>query len=170
MTGPNTSKTKTLVMTGLLFAVAIVLSVIENQLPPLGPVPGVKFGLSNIVVMFCLFFLKKRQAFALAVLKSLFAFITRGPIAAALSLSGGIASLLIMILLLVLFKDKLSYSAVSICGAVTHNIAQFVVVSLLFVNIFVWAYLPVLVIAGIVMGLITSVLLKLLLPILQRLL
>jgi len=161
----NMSKTKTMVLTGLLFAIAIVLSVVENQLPPLvAAVPGVQFGLSNIVVMFCLFFLSKRQAFFLAVLKSMFVLLTRGLIAGTLSLCGGLASLLVMILLILIFKDKVSYLVISIFGAITHNVMQFAAISLLFINIVVWVYLPVLIIAGIAAGTATSVLLRLLLP------
>lgn len=162
-------KTRTLVLTSLLFAVGIVLSMIEAQLPPiLVAVPGVRFGLSNIVVMFCLFFLNKKQAFALAFLKSFFVFFTRGAMAGALSLSGGLASLLVMILVMTVFKDKVSYLVVSICGAVTHNVAQFVAISILFTNIFFWAYLPVLVISGVIAGTVTSILLKVLLPHLNK--
>ncbi len=163
------TKTKELVLTALLFAVAIVLSMIEAQFPPiLVAVPGVRFGLSNIVVMFCLFCLSKRQAFTLAVLKSVFVFFIRGTMAGALSLSGGLASLLVMILIMSIFKDKTSYLVVSICGAISHNVAQFLVISILFTNIFFWAYLPVLVISGVIAGTVTSVLLKILLPHLNK--
>lgn len=159
------SKTTTMVLTALLFAVAIVLSIIEGQLPPIiVAVPGVKFGLSNIVVMFCLFCLNKKQAFLLVILKSMFALLTRGVMAGVLSLCGGVCSLLVMIVLIMVFKDRISYLMVSISGAVAHNIAQFVAISLLFTNLFFWAYLPVLIISGIVAGVATSVLLRVLLP------
>jgi heptaprenyl diphosphate synthase len=53
-----------LVLTSLIFAAALVLAVVENALPPLPiAVPGVKFGLSNIAVMYALFFLGRKQAF-----------------------------------------------------------------------------------------------------------
>ncbi|MEG1017881.1 MAG: Gx transporter family protein, partial [Oscillospiraceae bacterium] len=43
-------------MMGMLFALAIALSYLENMLPPIaGAVPGIKLGLSNIVTMYCLF-------------------------------------------------------------------------------------------------------------------
>ncbi len=103
-------KTRSLVLTGLLFALALVLTVVENAFPALPlPVPGVKFGLSNIAVMYALFFLKKSQAFSIAVLKGLFVAATRGVIAGILSISGGILSLTVMIIIMIAFNKKASY-------------------------------------------------------------
>lgn len=163
-------KTKQLVLTALLFAVALVLSVVENSLPPVsGGVPGVKLGLSNIAVMFALFFLYKRQALIIAVLKAFFVVITRGPIAGLLSLSGGVLSIAVMVLLMFAFKDRISYLILSIAGAIAHNLGQFVIVSLIYTNMYLLVYLPVLLIAGIIAGIATSTLLKFILPALKKL-
>lgn len=163
------NKTRLLVLTALLFAIAIILAVVENSLPPLPfAVPGVKLGLSNIVVMFALFFLKKWQAFAIAVLKALFVASARGPVAGVLSLSGGILSLMAMIFLLWIFREKISCLLLSIFGAVFHNIGQFAVISLIYINIRMWVYLPVLLFAGVAAGTATSVLLRLILPALKK--
>jgi heptaprenyl diphosphate synthase len=159
-----------MVLTGLLFALAIVLSVIENSLPPIPvPVPGVKLGLSNIAVMYALFFLGKSRAFMIAILKAAFVFMIKGGIAGLLSLSGGLASLAVMLLLMFLFQDKISYLILSVSGAVFHNAGQFTAVSFVFTNIFLWPYLPVLMLAGIIAGIFTSVLLKSIMPALNRL-
>lgn len=162
------TKTFSMVFTGLLFAAAIVLSMIESQFPPVfAAVPGLRFGLSNVAVMFCLFCVSRRQAVMLAVMKALFVFITRGAIAGMLSLAGGLSSILVMVILAVIFKEKISYAVLSMFGAIFHNIGQFLVVSVLFIDIFVWAYLPVLILFGMAAGLMTSVLLRLILPKLQ---
>ncbi len=166
------SKTKLLVLTALLFAVALVLSVVENSLPSVSlliPVPGVKLGLSNIAVMYALFFLKKKPAFAIAVLKGLFVAMTRGPIAGLLSMSGGVLSVLVMSLLIFAFKDRISYLALSIFGSITHNVGQFIVVSLIYTNMYLWVYLPVLLISGVIAGIATSILLRFILPAFNRL-
>ena len=103
----NLSKTQSMVLAAMIFAVALVLSLVENMMPPLPiAVPGVKCGLSNIAVMDALFFLGKKQAYLIAILKGGFVFITRGIIAGALSLSGGILSITVMLLLLVVFREK----------------------------------------------------------------
>jgi len=160
----GSKNTKNLVLTALLFAIAIVLSVLENMLPPfITSVQGIKLGLSNIVVMYSLFFLKKRQAFLIAILKALFVFITRGVTAGFLSLVGGILSLVIMIILMIVFKDKISYLIISVFGAIFHNIGQYIAVTIIY-GMQIWAYLPVLLISGLIAGIITSTLLKFIMP------
>lgn len=165
----NSIRIRRMVLTAFLFAVVLVLSVVENELQIPVPVPGVKLGLSNIVVMYSLFFVEKKEALLLAVLKALFVFLTRGAIAAFLSLCGGLLSVLVMILCLLIFKDKISYLMISILGAVFHNIGQIIAISAIYTNIFLWAYFPVLLISGIIAGVATSTLLKVTLPALKRL-
>ena len=166
----NSGKTKQLVLTGLLFAIALVLSIVESTLPPLPlPVPGVKFGLSNIAVMFALFFLTKSQAFTIAILKGLFVTMTRGLIAGILSFSGGILSLMVMLLLMLIFKQKISYMVVSIFGAVAHNMGQFIAITLIYTGLYLVAYIPVLLISGVVAGIVTATLLRFILPALKKL-
>ena len=68
--------------TALFLSLSLVLSWLEMQLPqaPFLP-PGVKLGLSNVVTMYCLFFVNAPSAFLVAFLKSLFAFLMRGSFA-----------------------------------------------------------------------------------------
>ena len=47
--------TKNIAKTGMLVAVAFVLSYVESMLPLNFGVPGIKVGLSNIVVLFSIF-------------------------------------------------------------------------------------------------------------------
>ena len=162
------SKTKKIVLTSILFAIALILSIVENFLPTVPiPVPGIKFGLANIVVMYTLFFIGKSSAFSIVVLKALFVFITRGVVAGFLSLTGGTFSILIMIILLSLFKDKISYLILSIFGAIFHNIGQFTAISLIYTGINLWFYLPPLLIFGVIAGLVTSIILRFILPALK---
>lgn len=164
------NNTKGLVLSGLLFAIAIVLSIAENSLPSIFiAVPGVKLGLSNIAVMYALFFLKKRQAFSIAILKAIFVFITRGLVAGFLSFSGGILSLIIMSMIIIVFKEKVSYLLISIVGAVAHNIGQIFAISVILTQVYIWAYLPVLLITGVLAGIATSTLLKFILPAFKKL-
>lgn len=166
----NINKTQNMVLTALIFATAIVLAIVENSLPQLPiAVPGVKFGLSNIAVMYALFFLGKKQAYTIGILKSGFVFITRGAIASLLSLSGGLLSITVMILLMAVFREKISYLVVSIFGAVFHNIGQFIVITLIYTGMNLWAYFPVLLISGLAAGIVTSTLLKFIMPAFKRL-
>lgn len=75
----RSEKAKNVARLGMLFALAIALSFCESCLTPLlGLMPAMKLGLSNIVVMYALLYLSKRQALALVLLKALFALLTRG--------------------------------------------------------------------------------------------
>lgn len=153
--------------TALLFALALALSVFESYIASFMPLPpGVKPGLANIVLMYALLFLSKKQALVLAVLKAGFAMIIRGAVAGLLSLSGGLLSFVIMALIIYLVKDA-SLLLISVAGATAHNIGQFAVVILMFGKSAL-VYLPVLIIFGIVMGIFTSVILKVTLPALEK--
>jgi heptaprenyl diphosphate synthase len=166
----NRNKTQNMVLSALLFATAIVLAIVENSLPQLPiAVPGVKFGLSNIAVMYALFFLGKKQAYTIGILKSGFVFITRGAIASLLSLSGGILSITVMILLMAVFRERITYLVISIFGAVFHNVGQFIVITLIYTGMNLWAYFPVLLISGLAAGIVTSTLLKFIMPAFNRL-
>ena len=166
----NISKrTIALTTTAMMFALIMVFSVLESALTPLlGLPPGIRIGLTNIVVMYSLFFINKPTAFTLVILKSVFVFITRGGMAGALSFAGGVMAFLVMVLLIVVFKDKISILILSITGAIAHNIGQLMIASLLLHHNLVLVYLPVLLVSGIIVGIITGSLLRLTLPILRK--
>jgi len=148
---------------GLMLALAIVLSFFESSLPALPMLPaGVKLGLSNIVTMYAVFFLGASHAFTIAVLKSLFVLLTRGVTGAFLSVLGGLMSVLVM--LIVSKADGLSKHVVSICGAVAHNAGQLFGAVILMQNIAAFYYLPVLLLSGIIMGALTGCLLRFVAP------
>lgn len=163
------SKARSVTNMAMLFSLALVLSILEGMLPPLPYLPpGFKLGLSNVATMYALFFMGKGQAFTIAVLKSAFVFFTRGAVSGALSLSGGFASLLAMIVVAALFKDRVSYLMLSVCGAVCHNFGQLAVVSLIMYNGYALWYSPVLLVAGVVMGCVTGTVLKAVMPAFKR--
>lgn len=150
----------------LLFALAIALSYLESLIPVIIPIaPGIKLGLSNIVTMFCLYSIDLSAAVVIAILKGGFAFLTRGTVAGLLSVSGGICSVLILWLAT---KTKCSEGMRSVLGAVTHNMAQLLVEVFLLKNSAVLAFVPVLILGGIICGSITAVLLRYLLPVISR--
>ncbi|MDI9460646.1 MAG: Gx transporter family protein [Saccharofermentanales bacterium] len=158
-----------LVVLALLFAMAIALGMFENILPPLpAPVP-LRYGLSNIAVMYALFFLGLPSAYTIAILKGIFAVMTRGLIAGLTSLSGGLISVTCMYMLKRLTGDRVSYSILGVSGAVSHNLGQYLLIILLdYLRIPVLAFLPLLLFTGIVTGLLSSALLRAALPALKR--
>lgn len=154
---------------GLLLAVSVVLGFLENMIPPIPTLPpGIKLGLSNVVVMYSLFCLKKTDTALIVVIKSLFVLLTRGVTAGIMSFFGGAVSTVVMIILLMIFKQKISILLVSIFGAVFHNIAQIFVAALLIGSIAVVAYLPLLIISGVLMGYVTGIMLRVIMPAITR--
>ncbi len=162
------TKAKYISYMAIMLALIVVLSIFEGALcAALLLPPGVKPGLGNIVIMFALFFIGKKQAFCLNVLKGLFALITRGVTAGILSLCGGLLSMCVIILLMLIFKEKISYMLLSIAGAIAHNMGQLVMASIIINSSFALYYFPVLIVSGAVMGSLTGILLKTLMPVLK---
>lgn len=163
-------KTQYIAKLGLLLALASALQFLESLIPV--PLPlGVKPGLSSIVIMYILIFMGFRPAVATAVLKSGFVFITRGASAFCMSVCGGILSVLMMAICIMIFRRKgndIGILAVSVTGGIFHNTGQLIAASLFAGSFYTISYLPVLVIAGIISGLFTGIILRILLPILEK--
>ena len=149
--------TKNIAKTGMLVAVAFVLSYVESMLPLNFGVPGIKVGLSNIVVLFSIFNLNQLTAFCIAIVRIILCGITFGSLSGLLySLSGGILSFMVMLLLKK--TKKFSVYGVSVAGGVSHNIGQILVAIVVLNNKLIMYYLPFLLIAGIVAGIATGML------------
>ena len=72
------NKTKKLTTVAMLFALAIVLSFAESMVMPMFALPpGVKLGLGNVVVMYCMVYMGYSSAFQVSLLKGFFSFLTR---------------------------------------------------------------------------------------------
>ena len=134
---------------GVMIALAMILSYLESFVPlPIG-IPGVKLGIANLVVLVTLGFLSYKEVAAIDLLRIVLSGILFGSgVSLAYSLSGGILSLILMLLL-----DKsrrFSLAGISIAGGVSHNIGQIIMAALLLQNKQILSYLPVLLIAGLV--------------------
>lgn len=163
-------KTKKLCFRAMLLTMIIVLSIFEAMLPPVPFLPpGVKLGLANVVAMYALFFDGKRSTYMLTIAKAAFIFVSRGAVAGFLSLCGGVTSIIVLILLVVIFKEKLSYIILSIFGAIFHNIGQIIGCFFIFDSGYVFYYIPFLIVSAIIMGSITGMVLKAVMPALAQL-
>lgn len=150
---------------GIILALTFSFSAIDSVISAVLPL-GVKVGIANIVVMLVTVIIGRKEGFIITVLKSLFILITKGVTASLLSLSGGILSFLIVILLLK--SEKNSLILISVSGAVMHNIGQITTASLIMKNTNTLFYAPVLIIAGILAGTATGIVIKAVLPFAER--
>ena len=156
-------KTKKVAVIGMLVAVAFVLSYIEAMLPLNIGIPGVKAGLSNIVVVFCMYKLNVRETFGIAIIRIILCGLTFGSLSAMLySLSGGILSFIIMFILKK--TEKFSVYGVSVAGGVAHNIGQICLAIIILKTELLIYYLPFLLvsgtIAGVIVGILSAILIK----------
>jgi heptaprenyl diphosphate synthase len=151
-----------------MLALMIVLSMLEHMLPPIPFMPpSMRIGLANVVVMYAVMFIGSKEAFALNILKSGFVFLTRGYVAAVLSLCGGLLSICAMVLLIAIFKQKVSIVILSVGSAIAHNVGQFLAISIIMGTWALLYYLPVLLVFGTALGVITGLVMKVLLPVLK---
>lgn len=151
------SKVKNIAFYGMMIALALIFSYLETFIPinALVPIPGVKLGLANIVVLFALYTMKVRDAFVIAVIRILIAgFLFGNLMTIAYSFAGGMLSLSVMWLLK---KTKLSTIGVSMVGGICHNIGQLCVAVVLTETTRIAYYLPVLLIAGLITGLLMGI-------------
>lgn len=140
-----------LAMRSLLVATAMILSWLEAQIPAFFAVPGIKLGLTNLVVLVALYKLSRRDALALNVVRILLVGFTFGNLfSLAYSLAGGMLSFLVMALLKQ--TRRFSVVSVSVAGGVFHNVGQILVAMAVLGSHYVLYYLPVLWISGIASG------------------
>lgn len=148
------TKSQKVALTGLLGALALVLSYFEGLLPPFPLMPpGAKPGFSNIATMFTADTVGMHGAVFVGIIKGVFTLFTRGVTAGLMSLCGGILS---AVTVAFLFKrTSLSYIMVGILGAVLHNIAQ-LCVSLLLIGSAMIYYFPALLLFALISGSLTG--------------
>lgn len=147
-------------LNGLLISLALVLAFMERFIPLnlIVPLPGIKLGLANIVTMFALFYLGIPSAVTITLLRCLLASFLFGGMSSLLySLAGAFLALVAMSLLKLGYPKFFSVIGISMGGAAAHNAGQILMASLMMRNTAVFAYLPILLFAGIVTGLLTAI-------------
>ena len=145
-------KTKRIARDGLLTAIALTIFMVELQIPPVVPVPGVKLGLANIVTIFAIYFLGPGDAFSILLARILLGGIFSGRVIALIySLSGGVLCYLIMLAMRRIVTERQIWVC-SVVGAVAHNIGQIAAAVFVTGTIAILSYLPVLMISGICAG------------------
>lgn len=140
----------------LLTGLSLVLFVIELQVPPPLPIPGVKLGLANVVTVLVVCCFRPGEALLVLLARIFLAAMFAGQAAALLySLSGGLCCLAGMVLV----KRYLSVRRIwlwSVCGAVLHNAGQIAAATVILGTTSVLAYFPVLAAAGVLAGSLTG--------------
>lgn len=149
----RSNRTKQVAEYGILVSLALILSYIESMIPPFYAIPGMKVGLTNIVVLVALYRMDEKSAIAINFVRILLVSVLFGNgVSYIYSLSGGILSGLVMIALK--RTGRFSMVAVSIAGGVFHNVGQILAAMVMLSTPAIAYYLVILWFSGIASGLV----------------
>ena len=139
----------------MLVALAIIFSYVEFMIPINLGIPGIKLGLANLVIVIALYTLKLSDVWIISILRILIiGFMFGSGMSIIYSLAGAIVSLIVM--MLVKKINGFSIMGVSMIGAVCHNLGQIVVAMIVVETTSILYYVPVLLITGAIIGIISK--------------
>lgn len=147
---------KNVAFCGVFTALAMIFSYVEALIPiPIG-IPGVKLGVANIAIIVLLYSAGSKEAIIVDVLRIALTGMMFGNLYSFLfSMAGGMLSIIIMVILKK--TGRFSMTGVSIAGGVMHNIGQIIAAVFLMDTPAIAYYLPVLLIAGIITGIVIGI-------------
>ena len=149
-------KTKKITVMALLTAIALTIFMIEGQILPVVPLPGVKLGLSNIVTVFAVFALGPAEAASILFCRIFLGSVFAGNFSSILySAAGGTLAILVTIGLRKVLTRKQLWVAGAL-GAVAHSIGQMCMAVIITGTPGIAVYLPMLIAISIVTGLFTG--------------
>lgn len=149
-------KVKKLTVMALLCAIALTIFMIEAQIPPVIPIPGVKLGLSNIVTVFSVFVLGPLEAAVILFGRIFLGAVFAGNFSSILySASGGLLAILVTIGLRRILSVRQLWVA-GCLGAIAHSVGQMTAAVLVMGTVSIAIYLPIMIVCSIVTGLFTG--------------
>lgn len=149
-------RTKKLALSAILAAVAMILSYIEALFPMPVPIPGIKLGLANLVVIIAIYRLGFKYAFAINCIRIFTTgLLFTGAFGALYSFSGGVLSIIVMYLLYKI--GWFSMVGISMAGGVAHNLGQLIMACIIMSNIKLMSYFAILLFAGMGSGILIGI-------------
>lgn len=148
---------KKIALSGIMLALALIVSLVESYIPPIVPaLPYAKIGLCNVVLLACFLLVGVGEGYIVLVLKCLLAAVYAGSFSTLIwSLPSALVAYTIMVLL---HKTKLfSTTGLSVAGGMIHNFVQILVATIV-IGTSVFYYLPYMLLAGGIAGLVTGIL------------
>ena len=145
-------KTRRLVYLSILLSLAVIVNYLESLIPSIG-IPGVRLGLTNIVILLILYNFSFPEAFTVTILRVFLVGLIRGTLFSIpffMSLSGATLSILVMFIL----KNAKVFTeiGVSIGGAFFHASGQIIVAIIFMKTISLIYYLPILLLTSLLTG------------------
>ena len=152
------TNTRRMVQLALLTAAALIIFVIEQQIPDPVPVPGVKLGLANIITVYAVYHYKPHEVLMLLLVRIALGSVYGGTFmspAMIFSLAGGLLCLAGMLPLRKILDEKHIWLG-SVFGAVLHNTGQTIAAVFVMQTAAVLGYFPFLVFTGCIAGAFTG--------------
>lgn len=147
---------KKLTRMALLCAIALTIFMVEAQIPPIVPLPGVKLGLANIVTVFAVFVMGPWEAAGILFGRIFLGSIFGGNFSIFFyAAAGGVCAILVTIALRRVLKKSQIWVA-GCLGAGAHAIGQMAMAILLTGTPSLLLYLPALLFCSILAGLFTG--------------
>lgn len=148
--------TRKIAYCAMLTALAMIFSYVESLIPINFGIPGMKLGTANLVTLIGLYFLRPREAAAIVFMRVvLTGFMFGNGMSILYSLAGGLLSVAVMAM--VKKNGGFSVVGISIAGGISHNIGQLLTAACVVENLKVMYYLPALLAAGAVTGLLVGI-------------
>ena len=149
-------KLKKMTTLALFTTLALIIFTIENAIPTLIPIPGIKLGLANIITLVVLQNYSPKDTLLVLFMRILLASFFFGQAVSLLySLAGGLLCFAAMLLIHRLLQGHFLF-LISIVGAIFHNLGQLAIAYLITEVPGVLVYLPFLLLSAILTGLFTG--------------
>ena len=145
-----------LTLLGCLSAIALTIFMVEAQIPPIVPMPGVKLGLANIVTVFAVFALGTKEGMAVLFVRIFLGAVFAGNFSTIFySGAGGACAIAVTILLKKILTEKQLWVA-GCLGAIAHSVGQMAMAVAISGTPSLAIYLPVMIVISIITGLFTG--------------
>lgn len=149
--------TRKLTFLSLLLGLSMIIFILEAQISPIAPIPGIKLGLANVINLMALYMFGRKESFGILVLRIVLASAFMGNFSVFLySFSGGVICFLFMSIARIFIPEERMW-VTSIFGAAGHNIGQILIAVFISGTPQVIWYLPILLISAVITGAFTGI-------------
>lgn len=161
-------KTKKLTFMAVLTALALGIFILEAQIPPVVPIPGIKLGLANIITLAAMLLLGKKEAGAILLVRVIMGSMFAGsPASFIYSAAGALLSYIAMCIFVSVIPENQLWITSAI-AALCHNAGQLTACALIVKTPQIWVYAPLLAVSGIITGVFTGITAKYLVKALRK--
>lgn len=149
-------KAKKVILISLFISVALIVSLLEYYIPI--PIPNVRLGLSNIIIINSILLFGFKETFFISFLKAILLVIILGnPISFIYNFSAGFTSIVTMYILNKFCSRYLSLIGISVLGSVSHVMVQILVSMVLLNTRTLINFIPFLGIIGVFTGILVGI-------------